>query len=111
MRKTRLYNTLIKQLSHTQIQHESHTTILYNTLIHQANVAKMLIPTDTRFSLSFLKAQIIKLKIQFHTRQKIQHAYNIFLQHAYNKTFIQHKKYNIRWTFLSGFIVIAVFPC
>ena len=42
------------------------------------------------FLFQFKKIVKEQKKRHFHTTQKIQHAYN---------TFIQHKKYNIRWAF------------
>ena len=48
------------------------------------------------FTFSFEKRKRKSFKRQFHTRRKIQHAYNTFIQHSYNTKFIQHGKYNLR---------------
>ena len=66
-------------------------------LIQYANVRNMLTSSKTR--LLSKKRKRKSLKIQFHTRRKIQHTYNTFIQHAYNTIFIQHVKYNLRWSF------------
>ena len=73
----------------------------------------MLVSSEACFDFSFKKSKKKKLeKDNFiqkgkynrkNTTQKIQHAYNPPIQHAYNTKLIQHKKYNLRWAFWDRF--------
>ena len=87
------HSALHMQKIYTTTLHKFHNN---RSLIQQENIRRLLTSSNTRLLSTFLSK-----KKQFHTRRKIQHAYNMSIQHAYNTEFIQHVKYNLSWDFLA----------